>query len=71
MRLPLWIELAGKTRRLVLHSRDKGPPDSTLDQLIYVTRIELSQARMREVLAAITPDPPATQPASTQSGEHP
>ncbi|MCH7871999.1 MAG: hypothetical protein IID33_09905, partial [Planctomycetes bacterium] len=71
MRIPLWIERAGKTRRLILHARDKGPPETTLDQLIYVTRVELSEERMREALAAITPDSAATQPASTQPGERP
>lgn len=51
IRAPLWLQLNGKTRTLTLHSRDKGAIGVALKDLVYVSRIEFSQDRMRTLIA--------------------
>ncbi len=57
---PLWVDSGGnQAGPFVLHERDKGRLDSTLEELLYVKHVVVSRRAMQQVLAAS----PASRPA--------
>ena len=46
---PLYLAREGKTDRFVLHDRQKGPLDTTLEDLVYIRSVVLGQEAYEEV----------------------
>jgi hypothetical protein len=41
----------GKTEKLLMHKRQKGPVDSKLQSLVYLRKVELGEKAMQEAFA--------------------
>ncbi|MCL2701833.1 MAG: hypothetical protein FWE88_09120 [Phycisphaerae bacterium] len=66
---PLWINLDGMIMGpLVLHERTKGKLGETLDDIIYVQKVVVSQRMMNAVIKEWATNPAASQPASRPAG---
>jgi len=46
---PLYLAREGKTDRFILHDRQKGPMDTTLEDLVYLKRVVLHEAGQQTI----------------------
>jgi hypothetical protein len=61
----------GEAARMILHERQKGALGQTLEDLVYVRRVELGKAALAEGRERLAENPPTSQPADNEPETQP